>query len=103
MLVALATLTLPLLLGAHRERLLNLSRTTGGRRRGIRRLLFKFLDPLLGRFKFLPGRFELPLQHPNDVDQPIKTDSPLANVLLELLDGVHTAKLRNRTARSCAK
>ena len=93
MLVALATLPLPLLLGTHRERLLNPTRTASGWRRGIRRLLFKFLDPLLGRFKFLPGRLELPLQHPNDVDQPIQVDPPLANVFLELPNGIHTGNL----------
>jgi hypothetical protein len=92
-LVALATLPLALLLSAHRKRLLDLTRTPGGWRRGIRRLLFKLLDPLLGRFKFLPGRLELPLQHPNDVDQPTNVDPPLANVLLELLDGIHASNL----------
>ena len=95
-LVALATLLLPLLLGTHRKRLLNLTRAPRGWRRGIRRVLFEFLDPL-------PSRLELPLQRPNDVEQPIKADPPFANVLLELLDGIHAGNLSNRPSRSCAK
>jgi hypothetical protein len=33
------------------------------------------------------------LQRSDDVDQPIKVDPPFANVLLELLDGIHAANL----------
>jgi len=46
-------------------------------------LLRKFRDPLV-------GGLQLPLQGPDQIDQPISIDPAGAEVILELLDRVHT-------------
>src|ERR1019366_2762831 len=86
--VVLVASLLPFFLGPHREGLIDLGGAAAAD------FLFEFFDAL-------PGRFELPLEGHDDVDQAIDADASRGDILLKLLVGVHAKNLSNRQPRSC--
>src|ERR1019366_7452429 len=86
--VVLVASLLPFFLGPHREGLIDLGGAAAAD------FLFEFLDASL-------GRFELPLEGHDDVDQAIDADASRDDILLKLLVGVHAKNLSNRQPRSC--
>src|ERR1019366_563474 len=86
--VVLVASLLPFFLGPHREGLIDLGGAAAAD------FLFEFLDAL-------PGRFELPLEGHDDVDQATDADASRGDILLKLLVGVHAKNLSNRQPRSC--
>jgi hypothetical protein len=54
------------------------------------------------RLQFTLCRFQLPLQHGDDIEQSLGVNPSFAHVLFELFDGVHAASLSRRPIASCA-
>ena len=93
---ALLLFVLPFFFGADGERLIDFG---GSRRAGAVRKLaqssFEFPDALA-------CGLELPLLRDEELDQAVRVDAPLPQVLFELLDGVHADSLCKRPGGSCA-
>src|SRR5271154_3598721 len=87
---------LSLFLGADGIGLFDLDRRTAAD------LFLECFDLLLKLIDSLVRGLKLPLRSRDEVDQPIQADPTLANILFELLDGVHAATLSTIPPCSCA-